>query len=48
MSGMPLAHVAGTFVPLEVVPVTAAGILYWHRAMVLSWDGRGVPAWRQA
>jgi cytochrome c oxidase assembly factor CtaG len=45
--GLQLAHVAGTFVPLEVVPLTIAGILYWHRAMVLSWDGRPVPAWRQ-
>jgi cytochrome c oxidase assembly factor CtaG len=44
----PLAHVAGAFVPLEVIPLTAAAILYWHRAMVLSWDGRPVPAWRQA
>ncbi len=34
--------------PLEVFPLTAAGILYWHRATVLSWDGRPVPAWRQA
>lgn len=43
-----LAHVAGSFVPLEVIPLTAAGLLYWHRAMVLSWDGRPVPGWRQA
>ncbi len=42
------AHVAGSFVPLEVVPLTIAGVLYWHRAMVLSWDGRPVPVWRQA
>jgi putative membrane protein len=41
------AHVAGTFVPLEVFPVTLAAILYWHRVMVLSWDGRSVPLWRQ-
>ena len=41
------AHVAGSFVPLEVFPITLAGILYWHRAMVLSWDGRPVPLWRQ-
>ena len=34
--------------PLEAIPLTIAGILYWHRAMVLSWDGRPVPAWRQA
>ena len=39
---------AGSFVPLEVFPLTAAGLLYWHRATVLSWDGRPVPAWRQA
>ena len=41
------AHVAGSFVPLEVVPLTVAGVLYWHRAMVLSWDDRPVPVWRQ-
>jgi len=41
------AHVAGSFVPLEVFPITLAGILYWHRAMVLSWDGRPLPLWRQ-
>ena len=41
------AHVAGSFVPLEVVPLTVAGVLYWHRAMVLSWDSRPVPVWRQ-
>ncbi len=45
---LPIAHVAGSFVPLEVFPLTVAGILYWHRAMVLSWDDRAVPAWRQA
>jgi putative membrane protein len=44
---LPLAHVAGAFVPLEVFPITLAGVLYWHRAMVLSWDGRSVPLWRQ-
>jgi len=41
------AHLAGSFVPLEVFPITLAGILYWHRAMVLSWDGRPLPLWRQ-
>ena len=40
----PIAHVAGSFVPLEVIPLTVAGVLYWHRAMVLSWDGRPGPA----
>jgi cytochrome c oxidase assembly factor CtaG len=48
MSAPVPAHLAGTFVPLEVIPLTAAAILYWHRAMVLSWDGRPVPRWRQA
>jgi putative membrane protein len=43
----PIAHVAGAFVPLEVFPITIAGVLYWHRATVLSWDGRPVPLWRQ-
>lgn len=42
------AHVAGSFVPLEVFPLTLAGILYWHRATALAWDGRAVPRWRQA
>lgn len=43
----PLAHVAGAFAPIEVFPLTLAGVLYWHRVMVLSWAGRPVPAWRQ-
>ncbi len=47
MGGPLTAHVAGSFVPIEVVPLTAAVILYWHRAMTLSWDGRPVPLWRQ-
>jgi cytochrome c oxidase assembly factor CtaG len=47
MSGLFSAHVAGVFAPIEVIPLTAAAILYWHRAMVLSWDERGVPVWRQ-
>ena len=44
---VPFGHVAGVFAPLEVVPITVAALLYWHRAMVLSWDGRHVPRWRQ-
>jgi cytochrome c oxidase assembly factor CtaG len=44
---VPTAHVAGSFVPLEVIPLTLAGVLYWHRAMVLSWAARPVPLWRQ-
>jgi len=44
---LPFGHVAGAFAPLEVIPLTAAAVLYWHRTMVLSWDGRPVPTWRQ-
>jgi cytochrome c oxidase assembly factor CtaG len=44
---LPLAHVAGAFVPIEVIPITVAAVLYWHRVTVLSWDGRRVPLWRQ-
>jgi cytochrome c oxidase assembly factor CtaG len=34
-------------VPIEVIPITLAGVLYWGRARTLSWDGRPVPVWRQ-
>jgi putative membrane protein len=44
---LPTAHVAGAFVPIEVIPITVAGVLYWHRVLALSWDGRRVPLWRQ-
>jgi cytochrome c oxidase assembly factor CtaG len=44
---LPAAHVAGSFVPLELIPLTVAPILYWQRAKTLSWDGRPVPVWRQ-
>src|ERR1044072_8378092 len=41
------AHVARTFVPLGGGPIKIGAVLYWHRAMVLAWDDRPVPAWRQ-
>jgi cytochrome c oxidase assembly factor CtaG len=41
------AHVSGAFAPVEVFPITIAGVLYWGRARTLSWDGRPVPLWRQ-
>jgi putative membrane protein len=41
------AHVSGAFAPIEVFPITIAGVLYWGRARTLSWDGRPVPLWRQ-
>lgn len=44
---IPFAHVAGAFVPIEVIPITVSAVLYWHRVMVLSWDGRRTPLWRQ-
>jgi cytochrome c oxidase assembly factor CtaG len=44
---LPIAHVAGAFVPIEVIPITLGGVLYWHRVLALSWSGRRVPVWRQ-
>lgn len=44
---LPFAHVSGAFAPIEVFPITIAGILYWGRARTLSWDNRSVPLWRQ-
>ena len=32
---------------IEMIPLTAAVVFYWNRAMKLSWDGRPVPVWRQ-
>jgi cytochrome c oxidase assembly factor CtaG len=44
---VPFAHVAGAFAPIEVFPITIAALLYWHRVLILHWDGRPVPLWRQ-
>lgn len=44
---LPIAHVAGAFAPIEVFPITIAGVLYWRRVLELHWDGRPVPRWRQ-
>ncbi len=44
---LPLAHVTGAFAPIEVIPITVAGVAYWRRVLTLSWDGRKVPLWRQ-
>ncbi|MGB0120399.1 MAG: cytochrome c oxidase assembly protein [Solirubrobacterales bacterium] len=43
LAGLSPAVVAG----LELIPLTAAVVFYWHRAMTLSWAGRPVPVWRQ-
>ena len=45
---MPFAFLSPTAVALlELIPLTLAIVLYWNRAMKLSWDGRPVPVWRQ-
>jgi cytochrome c oxidase assembly factor CtaG len=45
---MPIAHVAGAFAPLELVPLVVAGALYAKRATTLAGRERPVPLWRQA
>jgi putative membrane protein len=47
VSSVLLAHVSGAFAPVEVFPITIAGVLYWGRARTLSWEDRPVPLWRQ-
>jgi len=44
---LPIAHVAGVFAPLELVPLLAAAVLYAKRSMTLADRGRPVPLWRQ-
>jgi putative membrane protein len=45
---LPLAHWAGAFVPLELVPLVVAALLYAKRASTLARRDRPVPVWRQA
>lgn len=47
MGSVLFAHVAGTFAPVEVFPITIGGVAYWARVMSLSWEGRSTPLWRQ-
>jgi putative membrane protein len=44
---LPLAHVSGTFAPLEVLPLLLAAVLYAKRSLTLAARGRPVPLWRQ-
>ncbi|MGN6557071.1 MAG: cytochrome c oxidase assembly protein [Solirubrobacterales bacterium] len=44
---MPIAHVAGVFAPLELLPLLVAAGLYAKRSMTLADRGRPVPLWRQ-
>jgi putative membrane protein len=43
----PMAHVSGTFAPLEVLPLLLAAVLYARRSLTLAARGRPVPVWRQ-
>jgi putative membrane protein len=44
---LPVAHVAGTFAPLEAIPPLIAALLYSKRSTTLADRGRPVPIWRQ-
>lgn len=44
---LPLAHVAGVFAPLELIPTLLIAVLYARRASTLASKGRPVPLWRQ-
>jgi len=41
------AHVSGAVAPVEVLPITIAGVAYWARVASLSWERRRTPIWRQ-
>jgi cytochrome c oxidase assembly factor CtaG len=45
---LPIAHVAGIFAPLELLPLLVVAALYAKRASTLAGKGRPVPIWRQA
>jgi putative membrane protein len=45
---LPIAHVAGVFAPLELLPPLLAAALYAKRSSTLAARGRPVPVWRQA
>jgi cytochrome c oxidase assembly factor CtaG len=45
---LPIAHVAGIFAPLELLPLLLAAGLYAKRSSTLAGKGRPVPIWRQA
>jgi putative membrane protein len=44
---LPIAHVAGVFAPLELMPLLVVALLYAKRSMTLADRGRPVPLWRQ-
>ncbi len=45
---IPVAHITGTFAPLELLPVVVLAVLYARRAVTLARRGKPVPVWRQA
>jgi cytochrome c oxidase assembly factor CtaG len=45
--GVPLAHLAGTFAPLQLVPALAGALLYGMRERTLRARGHPLPGWRQ-
>ena len=45
---LPIAHVAGIFAPLELLPLLLVAGLYAKRSSSLARKGRPVPIWRQA
>ena len=47
MGSVVFAHVSGAFAPVEVLPITIAGVAYWARVASLSWERRRTPIWRQ-
>ncbi|MCW2988165.1 MAG: hypothetical protein JWM24_1103 [Solirubrobacterales bacterium] len=44
---LPIAHLAGIFAPLELLPLLVVAALYAKRASTLAGKGRPVPVWRQ-
>jgi putative membrane protein len=43
----PVAHIAGTFAPLQLLPLAVLAVLYARRASTLATKGHPVPLWRQ-
>jgi putative membrane protein len=43
----PVAHIAGTFAPLQLLPLAVVAVLYARRAATLAQRERPVPVWRQ-
>jgi cytochrome c oxidase assembly factor CtaG len=44
---LPVAHITGTFAPLQLLPLALFAVLYTRRAATLARRGNPVPVWRQ-